>query len=487
LQAINTLTVSEFYLFKNPYNLIIFYSDKYCKFILSIHINMNRKLILLAIVSTLFLTSNMAQAEFNFCSGNNGGQAGSGTFQQQIPFFGIAEVGELPIGVSGVEINLTSTQDIDIQLYDKITGEQIIHWPYGILAGSGYQSLVYHDVFIEWSGYNGEGGNPGNEFIRITGANDPSAPSSRAFIMKVFGYTAGLANVNYTWDGAICDDSGSGSGSFEQQIVKDDIVIVGEIPGGINNLEISLESPNDVDIQLYDAESGTAIVAWPSGILKGSTTESIIYENMEIEWSGYNGVDGKPGYEYIKINGETQKTLIMKAFGYESGVAAVTYSWGNIDNNGNNDGSNNNDGTGNSEEEQVKAEILALINQVRSQGRNCGGTFYPAVNPLSWNSRLYQAALAHTKDMVTNNFFDHTGSDGSDAGTRITAAGYSWSTYRENIAAGYFSAQSVVDGWLTSSGHCRNIMNSSITDMGVAKASGGSYGMYWTQVFARPF
>jgi uncharacterized protein YkwD len=87
--------------------------------------------------------------------------------------------------------------------------------------------------------------------------------------------------------------------------------------------------------------------------------------------------------------------------------------------------------------------------------------------------------------MATNNFFSHTGSDGNNAASRITAAGYSWFTYGENISAGYFSAQSAIDGWLASSGHCKNIMNPSVTNVAAAKATGGSYGIYWTQVFAR--
>lgn len=443
---------------------------------------MKKILFVLSMITAVLLTSNVAHAGFDFCPENNEGQGGSGTFQQQIPLYGTVTVGELPVGISGVEINLSSSEDVDIQLFDKETGERIIHWPYGLLSGSGYQSLVYHDVFIEWSGYNGDGSGPGHEFIRISGANDASAPTSRAFVMKVFGYSAGLADVTYRWDGANCDDTTGGSGSFEQHIEKDAIVNVGKVPVGISNLEIKLASEEDVDLQLYDADNGTTIVAWPTGLLKGATTQSVLYEGMEIEWSGYNGDGVNPGHEYIKIIGVTTKNLIIKAFGYQTGTAIVTYSWG-----GNNDSGSDTGDSGNDAENQIKTEILDLINQARSQGRNCGDTYFPAVNPLTWNSQLYQAARKHTEDMVTHNFFSHTGSDGSNAGDRILAAGYSWYTYRENIAAGYFSAQEVVSGWLSSPGHCRNIMNSSVTNMGAAKATGGSYGMYWTQVFASPF
>jgi uncharacterized protein YkwD len=433
------------------------------------------------ITCSLLFFSNPTFAGFDFCQGNSGEEGGSDTFQQQIPLNGVVKIGELPSGISGVEISLTSPVDIDIQLYDKETGDKLVHWPSGALSGSGQQSFVYHGTLIEWSGYNGDGTGSGNEYIKISNSDDPSAPTSRAFIMKAFGYKAGLADVNYSWGGASCDTA-SGNGSFQQQIVQDAIVNVGDIPVGISNLNIKLKSPVDVDVQLYDKDNGKAIVAWPSGLLNGSTTQSISYQGMEIEWSGYNGDGSGAGNEYIKISGETTRNLTMEAFGYRSGEATVNYSWGGSDSgNGGNSGGDSPTG----EEATVKSQILSLVNQARSQGRNCGSTFYPATTPLTWNSKLYQAALGHSKDMATNNFFSHTGSDGNNAASRITAAGYSWFTYGENISAGYFSAQSAIDGWLASSGHCKNIMNPSVTNVAAAKATGGSYGIYWTQVFAR--
>jgi uncharacterized protein YkwD len=46
-----------------------------------------------------------------------------------------------------------------------------------------------------------------------------------------------------------------------------------------------------------------------------------------------------------------------------------------------------------------------------------------------------------------------------------------------------------VGGWLTSPGHCANIMNRDFTEMGAAYAinPGRERGrVYWTQVFGRP-
>jgi uncharacterized protein YkwD len=130
--------------------------------------------------------------------------------------------------------------------------------------------------------------------------------------------------------------------------------------------------------------------------------------------------------------------------------------------------------------------MLDAVNAFRAQTRDCGskGT-YPAVGALSWSCPLEEAALTHSMDMANNNFFSHTGSDGSSAGLRATRAGYNWWTWGENIAAGYPSVSAAMQGWIDSDGHCANMMNANFANMGSAKYSNSdsTYGIYWTQVF----
>mgnify|MGYP001820705447 FL=1 len=143
---------------------------------------------------------------------------------------------------------------------------------------------------------------------------------------------------------------------------------------------------------------------------------------------------------------------------------------------------------GPSAEEQA---MLDAVNAFRAQPRTCGsrGSF-PAVTPLTWRCELKSAALAHSRDMANNNFFDHTGSDGQSAGFRITSAGYSWSAWGENIAAGIplSGVSAVMQAWIDSPGHCANLMGSLFSNFGAAKYSDSSstYDVYWTQVFGRP-
>lgn len=134
-------------------------------------------------------------------------------------------------------------------------------------------------------------------------------------------------------------------------------------------------------------------------------------------------------------------------------------------------------------------EILDRVNQARAAGRTCGSKTYGPAPALRWNGVLFNAAGAHSTDMAANNYFSHTSQDGRNPGQRITGAGYAWSAYGENIAAGQTSAQAVVDGWLASPGHCANIMNASYADIGTAcvASSTSTYRTYWTMDLARPY
>ena len=129
--------------------------------------------------------------------------------------------------------------------------------------------------------------------------------------------------------------------------------------------------------------------------------------------------------------------------------------------------------------------LLQALNTARSQPRACGATVYPATTALAWDTRLLAAARAHSLDMASRRVMDHTGADGSTAGDRISAAGYTWSTYGENIAAGQVSAQAVLDDWLGSEGHCANLMDTRFRDVALACARRDGV-RYWTQVFGAP-
>ena len=119
------------------------------------------------------------------------------------------------------------------------------------------------------------------------------------------------------------------------------------------------------------------------------------------------------------------------------------------------------------------AQVVALVNKERA-ANGCGA--------LTEDPELEKAAQGHSDDMAARNFFDHTNPDGADPGQRITAAGYKWSTYGENIAQGQQTPQAVMESWMNSPGHRANILNCSFKNIGVGVHK-GSGGPWWTQDF----
>lgn len=128
-------------------------------------------------------------------------------------------------------------------------------------------------------------------------------------------------------------------------------------------------------------------------------------------------------------------------------------------------------------------QVIILTNQERLN-HGCG--------PLAIDDRLQLAAEGHSQDMALNDFFSHNAPDGTTPWDRIHAQGYFYSMAGENIAAGYPSPESVVEGWMNSDGHRANILNCGFKDIGVGyhflenDTGAVNYRHYWTQVFASP-
>jgi uncharacterized protein YkwD len=124
----------------------------------------------------------------------------------------------------------------------------------------------------------------------------------------------------------------------------------------------------------------------------------------------------------------------------------------------------------------LESEVVTLTNNYRT-ANGCGA--------LRIDTRLVAAARAHSTDMVTNNFFSHTGSNGSTFVQREVGAGYTTGASAENIAWGYRSPQEVVNGWINSAGHRANILNCGSVAVGVGVAYKADGTPYWTQDFGR--
>ena len=119
-------------------------------------------------------------------------------------------------------------------------------------------------------------------------------------------------------------------------------------------------------------------------------------------------------------------------------------------------------------------EVLDLTNSFRARN---------GYSSLSWSDDAATSARLHSEDMAENNYFSHNGLDGSTPFTRMKKQGISYKSAGENIIGGYGNAMFSNNGWLNSSGHRKNLLNSSFTHLGVGFALGGSYGDYGTQNF----
>ncbi|EAY25188.1 CAP domain-containing protein [Microscilla marina] len=156
------------------------------------------------------------------------------------------------------------------------------------------------------------------------------------------------------------------------------------------------------------------------------------------------------------------------------------------DNSGGGDDDNNNGNSGGSSGSTSfnldKDKILALVNEARTKGTTCGSNAKPPVTAIKWNDELAKAALDHSNDMQAQDYFSHTGKNGSKFSERAKDAGYTGFPTGENIAWGYSSEEAVIKGWLESTGHCNNIMNGNSNEIGIARSATGNY---WTMVLGK--
>lgn len=182
----------------------------------------------------------------------------------------------------------------------------------------------------------------------------------------------------------------------------------------------------------------------------------------------------------------------------------------------------------------LEEEILALVNRQRALHH------LPALRP---DARLHRAAVLHCREMAANRYLGHNSPDGRDFGQRAGEQGYRWQRIAENVALlvpageqgdlarrvmfgtdrldrlrayarrqglpvprtwagvgrgwgarawdGWQRWQRGRGGWMGSSGHRRNILLASVSDIGVGHVGRGDgrgrVHHYVAAEFAAPF
>jgi len=135
----------------------------------------------------------------------------------------------------------------------------------------------------------------------------------------------------------------------------------------------------------------------------------------------------------------------------------------------------------------LERRIFQLTNEARRRNH---------LPPLDLDNRLELKAREKSDDMLRNNYFSHTSPEGKTLKDRMQeekpASFRTISKIGENIYMGArldystdikTQARLIVDGWMTSPGHRRNILDPTYTHLGVGVSARDKM-CYATQVFA---
>jgi uncharacterized protein YkwD len=126
----------------------------------------------------------------------------------------------------------------------------------------------------------------------------------------------------------------------------------------------------------------------------------------------------------------------------------------------------------------AESRIFDLINAERR---------HQGLAALTYNPRLDQMAKIQAQNMARFQKMAHVLPDAQlpTLVSRAQYVGYPFGRIAENVALGYLSAETVVQGWMASKGHRTNILNPDVGETGIAIARSSAGGLYYCQVFGR--
>lgn len=111
----------------------------------------------------------------------------------------------------------------------------------------------------------------------------------------------------------------------------------------------------------------------------------------------------------------------------------------------------------------TKAALEAMVNQAR-QARG--------LEALADSRILDQAAMMKAENMVQNQYFSHTGPDGTSPWHWFSTAKYNYKYAGENLAVGFYESREVYEAWLNSPSHKDNLLNPNYKEIGTAILGG---------------
>ncbi|MFD1020782.1 CAP domain-containing protein [Thalassobacillus hwangdonensis] len=125
----------------------------------------------------------------------------------------------------------------------------------------------------------------------------------------------------------------------------------------------------------------------------------------------------------------------------------------------------------NSQLNEFEQQVVELTNQKRQEN---------GLQPLKVDTELSKVAREKSRDMAQNGYFSHNSPTYGSPFDMMKQFGIDYRTAGENIAKGQRSPQEVVNAWMNSEGHRKNILSSDFTHIGVGYVENGNV---WTQQF----
>lgn len=128
---------------------------------------------------------------------------------------------------------------------------------------------------------------------------------------------------------------------------------------------------------------------------------------------------------------------------------------------------------------KMQDQIVSIINKERAKKK---------LKPLKQDPKLTKLAIIRSLDMETNRYFSHTSPTFGSWSNLLRGSGYKTYASGENIAAGYPTATSFMDGWMDSTGHRENILSPNYQKVGIGiviSDKNAQYPTYGTQIFAK--
>ena len=192
-----------------------------------------------------------------------------------------------------------------------------------------------------------------------------------------------------------------------------------------------------------------------------------IFKLFSLNWGQGIGVPSKPS----DSSGTAGSTGAIDS----SGTAGST---GSSDSSGTTGSTGTTDSTGStgtvSTVNSMEKQVASLTNSERKA---------KGLSALTLDNQLSKLARLKAEDMAKKGYFSHTSPTYGSAFDMMNKYGVSYRTAGENIAKGQKTAESVMNGWMNSSGHRANILSSAYTNIGVGYAKDSRGNTYWVQIF----